>query len=214
VLVESTTGVLTKPLTAEEERALCNVAEKRYVEFALGRQCAHRCLQQLGADATSLLPGPNGEPIWPAGFVGSITHCEGYCAAAVAARALSVGIDAEPASALPDDVLGIVAFGEEIAWVEAQPDSTRGRLLFSAKESVYKAWFPLTRSWLSFEDVRVEFNENTGSFTAHFLVSGPVVAGKRLQAVEGRYIRAGQHLLTSIVLANDGASLPLMDVVG
>ena len=92
-------------------------------------------------------------------------------------------MDAEPHDTLPDGVLEAVASGGEqarlAALTAAGPGVCWDRLLFSAKESVYKAWFPLTRRWLGFEEACVDFDPASGSFTARLLVDGPVVNGAR-----------------------------------
>ena len=62
------------------------------------------------------------------------------------------------------------------------------RLLFSAKESVYKAWFPLTRRWLDFEEAVVIPDPAEGTFTARLLVPGPVVDGRTLTGFPGRWM--------------------------
>ena len=54
------------------------------------------------------------------------------------------------------------------------------RLLFSTKESVYKAWFPLAERWLGFEDARVTIDRDRGSFAARLLVPGPRLDGREL----------------------------------
>ncbi|MGW0580292.1 4'-phosphopantetheinyl transferase superfamily protein, partial [Streptomyces sp. NPDC002920] len=71
------------------------------------------------------------------------------------------------------------------------------RLLFSAKESVYKAWFPLTRKWLDFSEADIDLPAGTagqpyGTFRARLLVPGPVVDGHRLGHFEGTWtVRRG-----------------------
>ena len=100
--------------------------------------------------------------MWPDGVVGAITHCAGFRAAAVAWRAQvrTVGLDAEPHTALPDGVLEAVSDAGERALLERlareQPEVRWDKILFSAKESVYKAWFPLTGRWLGFEDAELD----------------------------------------------------------
>lgn len=204
VAIETSADELA-PLLPEEEAALGRVVEKRRREFSVGRACAKRALSALGAPVAPLLRGPYREPVWPDGVVGSITHCVGYCAAAVAFRqhVVSLGIDAEPAAALPEDILGLVASPDERAWVEAQGGAVWDRLLFSAKESVFKAWFPLTGRWLGFEDAHLEFDLEAATFTAELLVPGPLVAGARLQAFEGRYVRNRGVIVTSVVVEVD-----------
>src|ERR1700761_6826280 len=87
------------------ERACVGAArERRRSEYATVRLCARQAMHRLGLPPSPVLSGPRGEPLWPDGVVGSMTHCEGY-RGAVLARAgeyLAVGIDAEPDRPLPD----------------------------------------------------------------------------------------------------------------
>jgi 4'-phosphopantetheinyl transferase EntD len=81
-----------------------------------------------------------------------------------------------------------------------------GRLLFSAKESVYKAWFPLTRRWLDFLEARLEFHPADRAFTATVLVDGARVDGGRpLTHLDGRYLITPDHIVTAVVVAHRGA---------
>lgn len=205
VVVIEASGDDVAPLLPEEEAALGRVVETRLREFTVGRACARRALAALGAPAAPLLRGPNREPLWPVGIVGSITHCVGYCAAAVAFRqdVVALGIDAEPAAPLPDSMLDLIASPEERAWVEAQGGEVRDRLLFSAKESVFKAWFPLTGRWLGFEEVHLEFDIEASTFTAELLVAGPEVGEARLQTFEGRHVRNRDTVVTAVVTEVD-----------
>jgi 4'-phosphopantetheinyl transferase EntD len=147
-------------LLPEEEALVARAVQKRRAEFTTVRTCARIALAELGVPAAPLLSGPKREPLWPAGIVGSLTHCDGYRAAAVA-RAdtlASIGIDAEPHAALPDGILPRVSLPAEQAHLRTLPAGVHwDRLLFSAKESVYKTWFPLARRWLGFEEAAVEF---------------------------------------------------------
>lgn len=90
-------------LFPDEEALVANAVAKRRSEFATARRCAREALARLGMPPAPILSGPKREPQWPVDVVGSITHCEGYRAAAVAragdVRAL--GIDAEPHAAFP-----------------------------------------------------------------------------------------------------------------
>jgi 4'-phosphopantetheinyl transferase EntD len=89
-----------------------------------------------------------------------------------------LGIDAEPAEPLPRGVLGLVSAPEErdhlAELARDQPDVCWDRLLFCVKEAVYKAWFPLTRTWLGFHDATVEIDPG-GRFSAriHPRAAGP-----------------------------------------
>jgi 4'-phosphopantetheinyl transferase EntD len=116
-------------------------------------------------------------------------------------RVISIGIDAEPVARLPDSALDLIAFDEERRWIEAHRDVGQELLTFSAKESVFKAWFQLTGSWLGFEDVRVFFDIESETFVAHLLIAGPVVEGARVQDFHGRFAYTDRLLLTAVVLS-------------
>jgi 4'-phosphopantetheinyl transferase EntD len=190
-------------LLPEEEAVLDRASEKRRREFATGRSCARRALAELRFPPAPILPGPDREPSWPPGAVGSITHCRDYCAAAVApaSRFSSIGIDAEVHDELPEGVLERISLPEERAWLEARAgDGTRWEtVLFSAKESVFKAWFPLARRWLGFEDARVELAPS-GTFHARLLVPGPAIRGRRVTGFDGRYFVGDGLVLTAVVV--------------
>ncbi|MDQ3900309.1 MAG: 4'-phosphopantetheinyl transferase superfamily protein, partial [Actinomycetota bacterium] len=144
-----------------EAELISRAVDKRRREFRTVRQCARRALRQLGLPPVAVLRGERGEPLWPPDVVGSMTHCSGYRAAAVAhSRDVhALGIDAEPNEPLPAGVLDAIASAQEqgrLSQLAAADGTTRwDRVLFCAKESVYKAWFPLTRRWLGFEDAAV-----------------------------------------------------------
>ena len=144
-----------------EAALVITAGAQRRREFATARQCARIALAALGTPAVAVLPDADGAPVWPAGVVGSLTHCPGYRAAAVGRSETfrGLGIDAEPHVPLPRAVDDLVLRAEERARLRplcaARPDVHWDRLVFSAKEAVYKAWFPVTRRWLGFEDVSI-----------------------------------------------------------
>jgi 4'-phosphopantetheinyl transferase EntD len=152
------------------------------------------------------VPGLGGAPQWPHDVVGSITHCIGYRAAAVAHGhdIRTLGLDAEPDDGLPEGVVNRVASADERAGLCALASATPGpcwdRLLFSAKESIYKAWFPLTRRWLGFEDTVITINPANGTFTVRLLVPGPVLDGRSLTRFEGRWLVRDGLVLTAIAV--------------
>ena len=69
----------------------------------------------------------------------------------------AMGIDVEPAELLPPDLLEMVATPQERRRLGDDP--YRGRLLFAAKEAVYKAVYPLDRIFLDYHDVEVDLAE-------------------------------------------------------
>lgn len=176
---------------------------KRRREFGTVRFCARQALAELGVPSAPLLPGDNREPLWPSGIVGSLTHCAGYRAAVVArsSEMLGLGIDAEPHAPLPDGVLESIGFGAELDQLAAFGGRVQAdRLLFCAKEAVYKVWFPLARRWLGFADAAVTLGAD-GRFEAELLVPGPMVEGTELRRLSGRWLVERDVILTAISLA-------------
>jgi len=190
-------------LLPEEERALGKVSESRRRDFTGGRACARRALAALGYEALPILPGPNREPIWPSGVVGSITHCTDYCGSVVgrATHFRSIGIDAERHERLPEGVLDIVADREEREWIERHSgmDVWWDRVLFSAKESVYKAWHSVTGVWLGFHDAVVTMEPAVATFRVR--IRHPFGIAAALTTMEGRYLATDRFIITLIVIS-------------
>jgi 4'-phosphopantetheinyl transferase EntD len=159
---------------SDEAAAVAGAGAERRREFGTVRWCARKALWQLGVPAVPILPDGDRAPRWPFGVVGSMTHCAGYRAAVVArsGELCGVGIDAEPHAALPTDVLDLVLRDEERARLSrlasGDPSLHWDRIAFCAKEAIYKAWFPLTRRWLDFDDVSTTVHPD-GTFRARML---------------------------------------------
>ena len=193
-------------LFAAEQALVRTAGLRRRAEFTAGRACARTALAALGLPAAPVLAGRAGEPRWPAGVTGSITHCAGYraCAVARTADVAALGIDAEPDAGLPAGLLASVAHGAERAWIARQAASAPAvcwdRLLFSAKESVYKAWFPLTGRWLGFEDADITVNLADGTFGARLRVTAPEAGGSRLAGFTGRWLARDGLIMTAVTV--------------
>jgi 4'-phosphopantetheinyl transferase EntD len=207
---ETLGGILEGTLLPEEEQDLGAVVPARRREFTAGRVLARRALLRLGVAPGPILQGAHREPLWPDTVVGSITHCPGYCAAVVAhrSRVAALGIDAEPHEPLPAEVIPMVVRSAERDWCDARNDDTTHweRVLFSVKECVFKAVFPLTGFWLGFDDIHVEVGAVGTSFQASLLVPGLDVNGRRLTELEGRYLVARNLVIATVVLTPEGGS--------
>jgi 4'-phosphopantetheinyl transferase EntD len=197
---------LAAELFPQEYVAMTRATESRRMEFATARACARAALARLGRPAVAVPRGAGGAPQWPEGVIGSITHCAGYRAAAVGLTrdVVSLGVDAEPNEALPDQgMLELVALSEERVRLgelaAGMPGICWDRLLFSAKESVYKAWFPLARCWLGFESADIVIDPH-GTFTTRLLVPGPLVNGSPLTQLSGRWLADQGFLVTATVV--------------
>lgn len=193
------------PLYPEESAYLERAVTKRRSEFATVRRCVREALSELGMERPAMVPGEAGSPIWPPGVVGSMTHCTGYAAAAVAfsGKVVAVGIDAEPRQALPEGVLSTIALPSERVHLEqleqSSPDGCWDRLLFCAKESVYKVWYPVARSWLGFEEAHVRLRAG-GAFEVVLNRPLPLPHIGLPHRLTGRWHRTDTHLLTALVV--------------
>lgn len=193
VTVEVFHDIADATLFPAEEGCVAAAVERRRREYTTTRHCARRALAALGVGPVAIPRGPDGAPQWPGGVVGSLTHCAGYRAAVVAREddLAALGIDAEPHVSLPDGVLDVVSTpGERDRLRElasAHPQTHWDTLLFSAKESVYKAFAPLTGRWLDFREAAVTFDPG-GRFVARLSGSGPAPGGGRLDTFTGRYV--------------------------
>jgi enterobactin synthetase component D / holo-[acyl-carrier protein] synthase len=198
VTTVATRADLSIGLFAEELRALGRAVDGRRREFETGRACARRALAELGLPAQAVASGSHGEPLWPDGVVGSITHCAGYraCTVARSQHVRAVGIDAEPHAPLPPGVLATIADLDERQALDGHGDGACwDRVLFSAKEAAFKAWFALTARRLGFEDAVLHIDPRRGTFHARVLVDGPV------RALRGRWAAADGLVATAVVVA-------------
>ncbi|MGW3210367.1 4'-phosphopantetheinyl transferase family protein [Streptomyces sp. NPDC001135] len=199
-------------LLPEEREVLARIRhEERRREFATVRHCARRALAELGVAPAPLLPDGQGAPCWPQGVVGSMTHTLGYRAAAVAPRsaARAVGIDAEPHAPLPRRVVRGVVRPEErqrlAALHAADPATCWDRLLFCAKEAVYKAWYPMTLRRIGFLDASVDIDRETGAFHAEVHARTPAAgdggrAAASPRSFTGRWTASPRLLVVAVVV--------------
>lgn len=205
VVVEAFTDDESETCFEGEEDLIASAVPGRRREFVTARRCARDALARLGHPPVAIRSGPGREPVWPAGLTGSITHCPGYRGAAVArtAEVVSVGIDAEPHAPLPPRVLDVVTAPGDAGHLadlsRAEPAVHWDRLLFSAKEAVYKTWYPLTRRWLGFDEANLTVDPGAGTFTARVRVDGTRIDGGRpLTVLSGRYLIDGGLMLTAV----------------
>lgn len=204
------------------ERALCaRSGPRRTGEFTTGRWCAHRALVRLGETPVAVGRGARGEPLWPPGVLGSISHCPGFRAAALCrsrdARAL--GVDAEVDAPLPARVGRRLISEEEADGVGRLGPSAVGaageRLLFSAKEAVYKACSALVGHGYvpPLADIRILVAPGDrgpgagGRFRARVPAVGGLT-GLGPEDYEGRWHRSLGLVVTSCVIARPGTGVP------
>ena len=158
--VDRRSGARTKPAPA----TLAGATAKRRLEFRAGRACARRAIERIGftVAAGALARDVDGVPVWPDGVVGSITHAGRLATAAVAkaSEAFGLGVDVEAVMSeqVAADIAGLIASEQESVFVTETLRLARLEtltLVFSIKESVFKAVYPPTRRHFDYLDCAV-----------------------------------------------------------
>lgn len=208
IAVFETTSFTHSPfLHPQEALAVQNAVPKRREEFAAGRACARHALAALGCVAAPLPRGADRRPVWPEGITGSITHTQGYCAAAVAKRRdiMSIGIDAEMIGSVDDDVLHLICTPAERTRLAAMDRAQRAEaatIVFSAKEAFFKCQAAAGGYLTSFQDVELQWQ--TGGWQTGEFVIGTcrqfTLASSINAPLKGRYLVCDGMVLTGIAL--------------
>lgn len=165
------------PLWDEETAAVARAIPKRRAEFAAGRSAARAAMAEIGIAPVAIPQGRDRAPLWPAGLAGSIAHCDTCCIAAVALHGhyAALGVDIEPATRLATDLIEVICTPAERAWLGNQPDpGLAAKVIFSAKEAVYKAQYPLTGKVIGFDAVTLEMT--AGAFR---VVNNPTLSNMK-----------------------------------
>ena len=193
----------------EELAELPRAVDSRRREYLAGRIAAHRAMEKLGLAARPVLSSRSRAPVWPRGLVGSLSHNATTCVAVVAraSQVRSLGVDVEDDSPLPADLIATVCTLDERAWLASRPEVSRrllAKLIFSAKEAVYKCQFPISRKVIDFTSVLVTPDMDTGQFEATFLEdAGAFRVHDRLT---GRFAISDHLIHTAMVFAPNMAS--------
>jgi 4'-phosphopantetheinyl transferase EntD len=202
--VELHTVDAAEPLYPEEQAHIAKAVDKRKNEYALGRTCARRALAQLGLPACALPSQEDRSVRWPEQAWGSITHADDFCAAVATLRsqARGIGLDAEVRTRVHRKLWKQIAGERETAWLNAHEEQEallHAALLFSAKETFYKAQYCVTKAWVGFHDA--EFRLLDGEqFEIELLVDVAETYAKGTRFV-GRYVVLEQHVVTGMLLA-------------
>ncbi len=188
-----------------EEAALgIAVSPKRRTDFRLGRAAARQVLESIGFPVvTPVLKGQHREPVWPQGVVGSIAHGSGYGIAAAAWQqdVPAIGIDIQKIEdRYTDDLIARFADPTEFEWVrsDAAKRTERAVKLFSAKESVFKAIYPIGRVWFAFDVAHLVPAADENSFKASVRI--PSISSNEIEMDIGISHFNG-HIITGALLA-------------
>jgi enterobactin synthetase component D len=190
------------PATLERARA------KRRIQFIAGRVCARGAIEQVRPnDLIGAIPqDTDGCPIWPQGFVGSISHSATFATAAVTLRsaARGLGVDVEPVMSreAADEVAPFVASGDEtrrVAQMASLDPLETMTFLFSAKESLFKALYPPTRRHFDYLDCEVvRLDPRARAFSIRFKPPFDAVFGAG--EFSGRYALADGDVQTGVLV--------------
>ncbi|MDW6023717.1 4'-phosphopantetheinyl transferase superfamily protein [Mesorhizobium sp. BAC0120] len=155
------------------------------------RLVARNLLRCLGYPEWPIKRTSAGAPIWPEGIRGSLAHDSDYAVAAICREQhfRALGIDVEPAELLPRELAELVATPREREHLDA--DGFRGRMLFVAKEAVYKAVYPLDRIFLDHHDIEIDFANREATICNGRVVHLRFCASPHLAALA--FIPAGQE---------------------
>lgn len=189
-----------RPLDAEVE-LVARAVERRRDEFARGRACARAALALLGVAPSAILVDASRAPTWPAGIVGSITHCERFAAAAVCRPGpiVGLGLDAEAFEPLEPEVAAMIWTPRERRATPAAiglDEALAAKFVFSAKETVHKCIQPLTGVALDFLDVEIALDPGGRGFSVRPVGAG-AAALPQLRRIAGRLHISPTHIVTA-----------------
>ncbi len=164
--------------------------------FVSGRRCIRALQKRLGLPEFELSTAEFG-PMWPKGLVGSISHSRELAAATILRDALGVGIDIECQRRLKSDAVRRVATKEEYSRYSVVPDFD-WTLLFSAKESVFKAFSPLAKRYIGFQEIELLLDVATQSFSLRYL--GNTIDKGLFEKSEGHWSSLAGHVITLVMV--------------
>jgi len=180
-------------LLPEATPAVAGAILKRKLQFASGRHVARLALDELAGISPPILRDDEGRPIWPCGFIGSISHSETLAAAAVSSKSLrGIGIDVEGSLRFS----GSPARLHHKLFTPAEQSKTLDNPLtaavtFAAKEAAYKAINPLVGKYIGFREVEIDVGWSNSNFRVRYL--GKHEPNRQLEQGYGRFcVRQGQ----------------------
>jgi 4'-phosphopantetheinyl transferase EntD len=170
VLVLDLIGADGESLSSVERGIAVAMSTARRREFTGGRTAARHALGLLRYPSDNgIAMGMAGEPIWPTGVVGSLSHTTRHAAALVgrSLRYVSLGVDLDDGRPLGTAASADLMTDSEVAVVLAQgwtdDLAIAQNIAFLAKEALFKYQYPLThRRDLDFDEVRLHTGDHIG----------------------------------------------------
>ena len=204
-VVETAAPSIQDSLFPEEIAYLARSVQSRQAEFGTARVCARKALSELGGPSCALVPHADRAPRWPEGFIGSITHTKDCCAVVVTHlhRVAGLGTDIEPDVPLPAELERHICTEDERNWFALHDGSDRGwlgKLLFSAKEAVYKCQYRLTGTFIDYTEITLALDLARGTFTVAELHLDLGPWRPRIFRIDGKFRRQSNLIVTTAIL--------------
>ena len=190
---------------ADEEMTISQAVEHRLNEFRTGRRLAREALARLGCSVRCITPDADRVPRWPGGFVGTISHTTDLCAVVVGRthNLLGIGVDIENINENVTELEEYICRPEESSSNSPLGKAGNSTLLrFVAKEAFYKAYFPATRRFVEFLDLRVHLDLSRNQFEIEiFNPQLPSLGGSR--TFQGNIDIVAKHAIAGIWLRRE-----------
>ncbi|MCI2286167.1 4'-phosphopantetheinyl transferase superfamily protein [Colwellia sp. MSW7] len=152
---------LFQSLNIQFPSVLNEAVVKRQSEYLCQGYVAVKALSKLGFTTYNVSTGKHREPIWPHGVLGSITHTNtsAFCTVALRKNVRYLGIDHENwiSSMNVEEIKRSIINSQEDKLI-SQIDLAYEQaftLVFSAKESLFKALFPSLQCYFDFKDAQI-----------------------------------------------------------
>lgn len=178
---------------------LAKASPSRVEEFRRGRFCALSALSKLGNYNNFIIEvDDDRSPVWPKDVVGSISHSKAYSCSAVAScqELIGIGVDLESSARVKEKLARMIKFNSDVKSDPRLSTEELLSLIFSAKESFYKALYPQVKCFFGFEDAAVtKINESSFSIELLKDLSDDYKSGA---SFNGLYSFFDEHILTII----------------
>lgn len=141
--------------------SLNRAVKKRKAEFLAGRYCAQKALERAGQQVVSIEQGPHGSPVWPNSIKGTISHTDSMACSVICMNPNVVGIGVDIEKIVDTETLdlsrNLILVADELPLLQHSSLSPRAifTLIFSLKESFFKAAYPIVREYFDFDRVIV-----------------------------------------------------------
>lgn len=184
---------------------LADAIFQRKLEHHAGRVCAKWAIKALNINNTSntISIGSKGEPIWPRGIIGSITHTQDFACAVVAPASAYIGIGIDSEKCVDEDgcaditnvCLGIKE--SQLLKNELLTKCQLATLMFSTKEAFYKAAYPYVKRFIDFDELEIT---DIDPLSGQIYMNSDVLDSRSSFHICGRYVIRDNYVHTSVVL--------------